>query len=424
MQLDIVIIVVSILLSAFFSGMEIAFVSANKLHIELEKKRDGLSYALLGKLTQNASKFITTMLVGNNIALVIYSYYMGTLLVASIIPMFPSFVLNDFSVLLVQTCISTLVILVSAEFLPKAIFRIYANETLKIFVFPAYFFYLLFYVITDFINLISNFFLKRFFKTDEKEFQKEFSKEELGDYITEQLDTNEDKNQLDSEIQIFQNALDFHKVKAREIMVPRIEITAVEIHESVSNLKRLFVETGLSKIIVYKSSLDEVVGYVRVFDMFLKPKSIKSVLMPVEIVPESIGINDLLSVLTKKRKSIALVLDEYGGTSGMITVEDMIEEIFGEIEDEHDSVALVDEQLTEDTFRFSARIEIDYLNENYELNFPKDEGYETLGGFILEHTESIPNKGDLLTIGSFEIEVLKVSSSKIEEVTMKVIENE
>ena len=238
------------------------------------------------------------------------------------------------------------------------------------------------------------------------------------------MDTNEDKNQLDSEIQIFQNALDFHKVKAREIMVPRIEITAVEIHESVSNLKRLFVETGLSKIIVYKSSLDEVVGYVRVFDMFLKPKSIKSVLMPVEIVPESIGINDLLSVLTKKRKSIALVLDEYGGTSGMITVEDMIEEIFGEIEDEHDSVALVDEQLTEDTFRFSARIEIDYLNENYELNFPKDEGYETLGGFILEHTESIPNKGDLLTIGSFEIEVLKVSSSKIEEVTMKVIENE
>lgn len=422
MQLEGVIIVISILLSAFFSGMEIAFVSANKLHIELEKKREGLAYVLLGRLTENSAKFITTMLVGNNISLVIYSYYMGAALVATLIPMFPSFVLNDFSVLLVQTIISTLVILISAEFLPKAIFRIYANETLKLFVFPAYFFYLLFYVITDFISLISNFFLKNIFKTDEEEFQKEFSKEELGDYITEQLDTNDDNKQLDSEIQIFQNALDFHKVKAREIMVPRIEITAVEIHESVRNLRKLFVETGLSKIIVYKSSLDDVLGYVRVFDLFFKPKSIKSILRPVEIVPESIGINDLLSVLTKKRKSIALVLDEYGGTSGMITVEDVIEELFGEIEDEHDTTELIDEQLSENTFRFSSRIEIDFLNENYELDFPKGEGYETLGGYILEHTESIPEKGDLMTIGAFQIEVLKVSSSKIEEVLLKVLD--
>lgn len=422
MQLEVVIIVISVLLSAFFSGMEIAFVSANKLHIELEKKREGLAYKLLGKLTQNSAKFITTMLVGNNISLVVYSYYMGAVLVSTLIPMFPSFVLNDWSVLLVQTIISTLIILISAEFLPKAIFRIYANETLKIFVFPAYFFYIVFYFVTDFISLISNFFLKTIFKADEVEFQKEFSKEELGDYITEQLDTNDDNKQLDSEIQIFQNALDFHKVKAREIMVPRIEITAVEIHDSVRNLRKLFVETGLSKIIVYKSSLDDVIGYVRVFDLFFKPKSIKSILRPVEIVPESIGINDLLSVLTKKRKSIALVLDEYGGTSGMITVEDVIEELFGEIEDEHDTIELIDEQLSENTYRFSSRIEIDFLNENYELDFPKDEGYETLGGYILEHTESIPEKGDLLTIDGFQIEVLKVSSSKIEEVLLKVVD--
>ena len=421
MEIEVAIIIISILFSAFFSGMEIAFVSANKLHIELEKKREGFAYVILGKLTQKSSKFITTMLIGNNISLVIYSYYMGKLLVETLIPLFPTLILNDFSILLIQTFISTVIILVSAEFLPKAIFRIYANETLKLFVFPAYFFYLLFYFISDFVSNISDFFLKTFFNTDSLEAQKEFSKEELGDYISEQLDTSKESGELDSEIQIFQNALDFYNVKAREIMVPRTEITAVEIHESVKNLKKIFVETGLSKILVYKTSLDDVVGYVRVFDLFLKPKSIKSVLMPVEIVPESISISDVLNVLTKKKKSIALVLDEYGGTSGMITVEDIIEEIFGEIEDEHDSVELIDEVIDENEFRFSARLEIDYINDTYNLDIPKDEGYETLGGFVLEHTESIPETDELLRIGNFEIQVIKVSGSRIEEVTLKTV---
>ena len=421
MEIELAIILISILFSAFFSGMEIAFVSANKLHIELEKKREGLTYVILGRLTQKSSKFITTMLIGNNISLVVYSYYMGKLLTNTLVPLFPLVVLNDFSILFIQTFISTLVILVSAEFLPKAIFRIYANETLKIFVFPAYFFYVLFYFISDFISIISDFFLKTFFNTDALESQKEFSKEELGNYITEQLDTSDETKHLDSEIQIFQNALDFNKVKAREIMVPRTEITAVEIHESVRNLKKIFIETGLSKILVYKSSLDDVVGYVRVFDLFFKPKSIKSVLMPVEIVPESISISDVLNVLTKKKKSIALVLDEYGGTSGMITVEDVIEEIFGEIEDEHDSVELVDVKISKDEFRFSARLEIDYLNDTYGLEIPKNEGYETLGGFVLEHTESIPEKESFVTIGAFEIQVIKVSGSRIDEVVLKKI---
>ena len=233
-----IITVISLLFSAFFSGMEIAFISANKLHIELEKKREGFTNVILARLTNNSSKFITTMLVGNNIALVVYSYYMGKLLVDTFIPLIP-FDLNDLFVLFFQTFISAIVILVTAEFLPKAIFRVYANETIKLFVFPAYFFYLLFYFITDFISKISDFFLKTFFNSNVSESQKEFTKEELGDYITEQLDTSDESKQIDSEIQIFQNALDFYNVKAREIMVPRTEITAVEIHESVKNLKNI-----------------------------------------------------------------------------------------------------------------------------------------------------------------------------------------
>jgi len=420
MELEIAIIIVSILFSAFFSGMEIAFVSANKLHIELEKKREGLVSRILGKFTKNSSKFITTMLVGDNIALVIYSFYMGKFIVEVLLPFSPFPIVNDFLILLVQTLISTLLILVTADFLPKAIFSIYANETLKLFAIPAYIFYVLFHYVSDFITAISDYLLKIFFNVNKTVSQKEFSKEELGDYITEQLDITDETKELDSEIHIFKNALDFHKVKAREIMVPRTEIIAVEIHESVANIKKLFIETGLSKIIVYKSSLDDILGYVPVFDLFKKPKSIKSVLMPVEMVPESIGISDVLNVLIKKRKSIALVLDEYGGTSGLITVEDIVEELFGEIQDEHDTVELVELILQKNEYKFSSRLEIDYLNENYELEIPKKEGYETLGGFILEHIERIPEKGALLQIDKFEIEVLKVSRSKIEEVRLKV----
>lgn len=416
MEVELIIICVSILLSAFFSGMEIAFVSANKMHIELEKKRAGFIPKILSKITQKSSKFITTMLVGNNIALVIYSYYMGVFLLRFL----PTEGWNDFSILLVQTVISTIIILITAEFLPKAIFRIYSNEVLKLFALPAYVFYYLFHFFSEFITLISNFFLKVFFKTNAEEQQVEFSKEELGYYINEQLETGNDDDEMDSEIQIFQNALIFQNVKAREVMVPRTEIKSVEIHETVTNLKNLFIETGLSKILVYKSSLDDVVGYVNAFELFKKPKTIKSILLPVEIVPESMMINDILNTLMKKRKSVAVVVDEYGGTSGMITVEDIVEELFGEIEDEHDSQVFLEEKIDDKKYNFSARLEIDYINEEYNLNIPKSEAYETLGGFIIEHTENIPDENEIIEIENFEIKIQKMSGAKIDEISLKI----
>jgi CBS domain containing-hemolysin-like protein len=420
MEIELLIIVISILLSAFFSGMEIAFVSANKMHIELEKKREGFIPRILTKITHKSSKFITTMLVGNNISLVIYSYYMGKLL-TSILPING---LNELSILLIQTIISTIVILITAEFLPKAIFRIYANEVLKIFAVPAYFFYYLFHFFSEFITFISDFFLRVFFKTDSDQLQTEFSKEELGNYINEQLETGNDDDEVDSEIQIFQNALQFQNVKAREVMVPRTEIVSVEIHEKVSNLKNAFIDSGLSKIVVYKSSLDDVLGYVNAFELFKKPKTIKSILLPVEIVPESMMINDVLNGLIKKRKSVAVVVDEYGGTSGMITVEDIVEELFGEIEDEHDNQEFLEEKINDTEFNFSARLEIDYLNEEYNLNIEKSEAYETLGGYIIEHTENIPEEKELVDIENFEIKILKMSGAKIDEVNIKIVDIE
>ncbi len=420
MEVELIIIIISILLSAFFSGMEIAFVSANKMHIELEKKRAGLVPKILSIITQKSSKFITTMLVGNNISLVIYSYYMGIVLLRFL----PIESFNDFSVLLIQTIISTIIILITAEFLPKAIFRIYANEVLKIFAIPAYFFYYLFHFFSEFITAISDFFLRVFFKTNSDEQQTEFSKEELGNYINEQLETGNDDDELDSEIQIFQNALTFQNVKAREVMVPRTEIISVEIHETVTNLKKLFIETGLSKVLVYKTSLDDVMGYVNAFELFKKPKTIKSILLPLEIVPESMMVNDILNTLMKKRKSVAVVVDEYGGTSGMITVEDIVEELFGEIEDEHDSQEFLEEKINDIHYKFSGRLEVDYLNEEYDLNIPKSEAYETLGGFIIEHTENIPEEKELLEIDAFEIKILKISGAKIDEVSFKISNQE
>lgn len=415
MNFEIPIIITSILLSAFFSGMEIAFVSSNKLHIELEKKREGLVAKILSRITRKSSRFITTMLVGNNIALVIYSYYMGRFLLRFL----PIQDYNEFTILIIQTVISTLVILVTAEFLPKAIFRIYANDALKIFAIPAFVFYYLFHFFSTIISGISDFFLKIVFKTDKDIQQTEFSKEELGNYISQQMETGSDREDMDSEIQIFQNALEFHNVRAREIMVPRTEIVSVDIHNRVSKLRDCFVETGLSKIIVHNNSLDDVLGYVSAFELFKRPKSIKSILLPVELVPESMMISDLLNLLTKKRKSVAVVIDEYGGTSGIITVEDIVEELFGEIEDEHDVQEFREEVISENEFNFSARLEVDYVNETYNLNIPRSDAYSTLGGFIIDHTEDIPEENEELEIQNFQIRILKTSGSKIDEINLK-----
>lgn len=405
------------MLSAFFSGMEMAFVTANKMYIELEKKKETFFAKILQKLTENPSKFLTTMLVGNNIALVIYGYFMGELLM----PYLKPYIASDFLILLIQTLISTLIILVTAEFLPKAIFRIYANEFLKIFTLPAYLFLLLFYFISMFITFISDFILRVFFNAKEDNVQLAFTKAELGHFIIEQLETVKEDDEVDSEIQIFQNALEFHNVKAREAMIPRTDIIAIDVNDSIKNLKGVFVETGLSKIIVYNDSLDDIIGYVHVFELFRNPKSISSILLPIDIVPETMMINDILNDLTKKQKSIAIVLDEYGGTSGLITIEDIIEELFGDIEDEHDSIILLENKINDREFEFSARLEVDYINETYNLSLREDDAYETLGGLIVDSIENIPQQGEIIEIGNFQFTITEVTSSKIENVYLKVL---
>lgn len=427
MTIYIVIIVLSLLLSAFFSGMEIAYVSANKIHIEIEKKQDGLLAVVLRKLTAKPSKFITTMLIGNNIALVIYGFFMGDVLVKwfqSLLPSnnaFINYVLTDLS-LLSQTIVSTLVILITAEFLPKVFFQIYANSLIKFLAIPAYVFYVLFTWVSDFVIWISDLVLKYLFKTEGDNIQMAFTKVELGNYISEQMESVEAHDEVDSEIQIFQNALEFSEVKAREVMVPRTEIIAVEINDTVKSLSNLFTETGCSKILVYKESIDDILGYVHSFELFKKPKTIKSIVLPVEYVPGTVLISDVLNSLIKKRKSIAVVLDEYGGTSGIMTVEDIVEELFGEIEDEHDTIAHVEKQIDEVTFQFSARIEVDYVNETYKINLPEDETYETLGGLIVNHTEEIPEQGEVITIDTFQFTILEVSNTKIDMVELKLLE--
>jgi putative hemolysin len=429
MSIYVIIIIASLILSAFFSGMEIAYVSSNKIHIEIEKKQDGILAKALTKITTKPSKFITTMLIGNNIALVIYGFFMGDLLVNWFQSMLPTsypfldYLFTDLS-LLSQTIISTFVILITAEFLPKVFFQIYSNTLIKALAVPAYVFYVLFTFISDFVIWISDFVLKVFFKTEGDQIQLAFTKVELGNYISEQMESVEEQDDVDTEIQIFQNALEFSEVKAREVMIPRTEIIAVEISDSVKSLNALFTETGRTKILVYKDTVDDILGYVHSFELFKKTKTIKSMLTLVEFVPETVLIKDVLNVLTKKRRSIAVVLDEYGGTSGIMTVEDIVEELFGEIEDEHDSVDLIEETLEKDTYKFSARLEVDYINETYKINLPDSENYETLGGLIVNHTEEIPDQNDIVKIENFQFTILEVSNTKIDMVEIKVLQED
>ena len=356
MAYELIIIFCSLLLSAFFSGMEIAYVSANKIHVEIEKKQNDFLAKILTRLTRKPSKFIATMLVGNNIALVVYGFFMGDLLVEWISAMhlqnaILQYLFVDLS-LLTQTVISTLIILLTAEFLPKVFFQIYANTLLKFFALPAYLFYVLFSLISSFIIWISDFVLKRFFKTEGDEVQLAFTKVELGNYINEQMEKVEEDQEIDTEIQIFQNALEFSEVKSREVMIPRTEIVAVDLNTHPRELVQTFTATGLSKVLVYKENIDDIIGYIHSFELFKKPANLKAILLPVVFVPETMLVKDVLNILIKKRKSIAVVIDEYGGTSGMMTVEDIVEELFGEIEDEHDPVVLIEEKLGDDRYLF------------------------------------------------------------------------
>jgi putative hemolysin len=419
--MEISIIILCLILCAFFSGMEIAFISSNKIYLEIEKKQDNFLSRILTKLTENPSKFIAAMLIGNNIALVIYGFFMGELLMRWIESF--GYHLSSLLDLLVQTILSTLIVLISAEFLPKVFFQIYANTLIKFFAIPAYAFYVLFYFISTFFIWVSDFVLKKFFKTEGDQIQIYFSKVELGNYITEQMSTVEDNEEVDSEIQMFQNALEFSGVKARDVMSPRTEIVAIDLNDSIDELNKVFIETGYSKIVVYENSLDDIVGYVHSFDLFKKPASIKEIVITVEFVPETIYIKDAMNLLTKKRKSVAVVLDEYGGTSGIITIEDIVEELFGEIEDEHDSEEeLIEKELGDDTYLFSARFDVEYLNQTYKLHIPERDSYGTLGGFIVDFTKEIPQKGAVITIGNFHFIIEEATNKKIELVKMAVRE--
>ena len=413
------IIIFSLLLSAFFSGMEIAYVSSNRLNLEIEKNQVGLIPKLLSIITQNPSRFIATMLIGNNFALVIYGIFMGQFIVDNLTFMNLS-VMNELTIVLIQTLISTLVILVTAEFIPKVLFQIYSNISMKVFAIPAYFFYTIFYPITSLVTIISNFILKSFFKVNSDESSISFSKIELENYIENE---KSDKN-LDSEIEIFQNALELSEIKARDIMVPRAEIIALEDSTNIQKVKDLFIETGLSKIPIYKDSIDDIVGYIHSFDFLKKPLNIKEFILPVVFVPEPMLVNDVLEKLTLQRKSIAVVIDEYGGTSGIITVEDIVEELFGEIEDEHDNYDFYEKQISEDAYEFSSRLEIEYLNKTYKLKLPQSESYDTLGGLIVFNKEEIPKIGDKILIDKYSIEILHATSSKIEKVVLKKIDQE
>ncbi len=413
MDYSIIMIISMLILSAFFSGMEIAFVSSNKVHIAIEKKQGNFLSRILEKITKRPSKFIATMLIGNNIALVVYGFFMGDLLMKYIVKL-QYIEPNGFLALLIQTIISTLIILFTAEFLPKVFFQIYANRLVKFFALPAYFFYILFSLISEFVLWISDKVLKVFFKTEGDTVQLSFSKIELGNYISEQMETVKTEDEIDSEIQIFQNALDFSDVKSREVLIPRTEMVAVNINTTPKELSELFTKTGLSKILVFKENVDDILGYVHSFELFKKPDYIKNILIPVVFVPETMLIKDVLNILTKKRKSIAVVIDEYGGTSGILTVEDIIEELFGEIEDEHDSIVLTETTIEKGHYIFSARLDVDYLNETYKLHLPENENYETLGGMIVSFTEGIPEQDEIIKMENFNFQILEVSETKIE----------
>ena len=416
-------------MSAFFSGMEIAFVSANKIHIELEKNQGDLLGKILNLLTKKPSKFIATMLIGNNIALVIYGFYMGDLIMNWLGSFSGSsselllFFTQD-AALFTKTLISTLVILFTAEFFPKVFFQIYANSLFKILSIPAFIFYQFFSLLSDFVVWLTDFFLKRIMKVDEEDEALTFSKVELGNYIDEQMETITDKNDVDAEIQIFQNALQFSEVKAREVMIPRNEIVAVDKDEEPGNLITLFSETGLSKILAYQNDKDDILGYIHSFDLFDEPNELIDKMIPPIFVPETALVKEVLNALIKKKKSIAVVIDEYGGTSGMMTVEDIVEELFGDIEDEHDPIKLTEQKIDDHIFKFSARLDVDYINETYDFNIPESDQYETLGGFIVSHTETIPEIQTSLQINSLRIEILEASSNKIDLVLLEILDNE
>tara|TARA_B100001057_G_scaffold406159_1_gene419409 strand:- start:2619 stop:3869 length:1251 start_codon:yes stop_codon:yes gene_type:complete len=409
-------IIISLLLSAFFSGMEIAYVSSNRFNLEIERNQKGLISKLLSIITRNSSRFISTMLIGNSFALVIYGLFMGQFIIDNLSFLFtPS--MNELTVLFIQTIISTLLILIAAEFIPKVLFQIYSNFSMKIFSVPAYFFYIILYPLTSLVTIISNFILKYFFKVDPDDSSISFSKNELENYIEGEIEKSD--KELDSEIEIFQNALELSEIKARDIMVPRAEVIALEDTTKIEEVKKLLIKTGFSKIPIYRDTIDDIIGYIHSFDFLKKPSRVKEFLLPVVFVPEPMLVNDILEKLTLERKSLAVVIDEYGGTSGIITIEDIVEELFGEIEDEHDNFELYENKLSNNTFEFSSRLEIEYINKKYNLELPESDSYETIGGLIVFNKEEIPKVGDEIILNDCIIKITQASVTKVERVVLK-----
>lgn len=407
------IILLSILASAFFSGIEIAFVSANKLKVELDKTRGNVGGNIVAWFNTRSSNFIAFLLLGNNIALVIYGIFMEKVLNKPISNLLPNGFDSPFFVLLIQTITATLIILIFAEFLPKIIFRLNSNYILNIFSIPLAGLYLLFIpIIYTFITL-AQWVLKYVFRTSIEDSKYTFSSIDL-DYYIKEFHGKEASSQDENDIQIFQNAIEFQEMKIRECMVPRTEIIGVNENSDLQDLKNLFLKSWHSKIVVYKENIDNITGYIHVFDLFQHPKSLTSIVREISFVPETMAANDFMSKMIKKENSIAVVLDEFGGTSGIITLEDLMEEIFGEIEDEFDHDKLMEKKISDDTYLFSARQEIDYLNDTYNLKLVESDEYETLGGYLTFHFESIPEQGEEIIIQDNRFKIMSASSTKID----------
>lgn len=415
------ILILTIILSGFFSGMEIAFFSSNKLRIEIDKQRGLVSGTIFSRFLNKPSELIATLLIGNNIALVLYGIAIAILLEPLITGVSPAAVSSDGLLLVIQTIIATGIILVASEFIPKIVFRLNPNGVLRVFAVPTIMFHYLFYPVARLFIWMSKLFMKLLFKIEMKDEKYAFSNLDLDNYLIEFSQENEETTAYEDEIQMIQNAMDFRTVKLRECMVPRTEIVAVDINDSLPNLNNLFIESGHSKVLVYDESIDNIIGYTHAFDLFKDPESIKSIVRPVVIVPESMLANKLMEKFIKNRKSIGVVVDEFGGTAGIITLEDVIEEIFGEIKDEFDTDELFEKQVSEYEFIFEARLEIHHLNETYGLELEESEEYNTLAGFILHHHENIPVPGEVININQYKFTIIDASETRLKKVRMNVL---
>ena len=411
-------LIITMVFSAFFSGMEIAFVSVDKLRFEMERK-GGITSRILSIFFKNPNEFISTMLVGNNIALVIYGILMAQIIGDNLLA---GFIDNHFLMVLAQTVISTLIILVTGEFLPKTIFKINPNLVLNVFAIPLIVCYVVLYPISKLASGLSCIFLRLFgMKVNKDASDRAFGKVDLDYFVQSSIDNAENEEELDTEVKIFQNALDFSNIKIRDCIVPRTEVVAVDLTTSLDELKSRFIESGISKIIVYDGNIDNVVGYIHSSEMFKNPEDWTQSIRSVSIVPETMAANKLMKVLMQDKKSMAVVVDEFGGTSGIVTLEDLVEEIFGEIEDEHDIKSYVAKKVGDDEYLLSGRIEIDTLNEKFDLELPESDDYVTIAGFILHFYQKFPKLNETIVIDKYSFKIVKVTATKIELVRMKVV---